>query len=119
LRQVLQRAHHTRLATNDETAREFRAVITQGSNTKTRARLDFVDADSRPVSREIDGSSCDDVESALVLITALAVDPPLSEPRSESAAVESGRNAGVEPKGSPEQPSSKTKVPQGTETVRQ
>jgi hypothetical protein len=43
------------------------------------AKLSFVDADGRPVSRELEGNGCEDVVSALALITALAIDPLLSE----------------------------------------
>ena len=100
LREVLQRARHTRLATGSEPARVFRAVTTQESGV-FRARLDFIDADSRHVSRDLEGNNCAEVTAALELVTALAIDPLLSNPTPPVDNAESPVGKGSEPKSSP------------------
>jgi hypothetical protein len=42
------------------------------------ARLEFFDADSRRVEREIDALDCNEAVSSIALVTALAIDPRLS-----------------------------------------
>lgn len=114
LRQVLRRARLIRLAAGSEPAREFRAVITKEANTY-QARLEFIDPDLHRVSREIEGSTCDEVTSALVLITALAIDPLLSEPTHQSDTREAPAASGPESMSSSVVPGST--IPEGKSNV--
>ena len=92
LQQVLRRARHARLAVGSESAREFRVVITQSAN-ESRARLDFVDVESKHVQRDLEGSNCAEVVAGIALITALAIDPLLADPTQEHAASASSDRA--------------------------
>ena len=116
LRQVRERAHHTRFALDGEPAHEFHADVTQTSG-RYRARLEFVDPDAHRVSRELEGNSCDEVASALALITALAIDPLLSEPTRPSGIPESPIDTAPVSKSLPVVPVGTTAATHSRETV--
>jgi hypothetical protein len=77
------RTERARLAAPDEPARRFAATIgTSGAG--SAGRLEIEGTDGVVTSREVTGSDCVEVASALTLVAALAIDPQASlMPRAE------------------------------------
>ncbi|MEO8905703.1 MAG: hypothetical protein ABI488_24470 [Polyangiaceae bacterium] len=73
-RQIQTRAPRLRPAVADEPALGFYAELVDRSGSAT-GRLTARTADGREVTREVRGTTCDDVVTALALIAALAADP--------------------------------------------
>ncbi|MEP7050063.1 MAG: hypothetical protein ABJB12_06905 [Pseudomonadota bacterium] len=73
-RQIQTRAPRLRPAVADEPALGFYAELVERAGSAT-GRLTARSADGREVTREVRGSTCDDVVTALALIAALAADP--------------------------------------------
>ena len=102
LEQVLGRLSHVRVVEPGEGARHFEVEVESNAD-ESRARLEFVDADSQPVQREISARDCDEAVSGIALVTALAIDPRLSiaAPRRKSEAPKTEAAAGREPEPEP------------------
>ncbi len=90
-RQIQTRAPRLRPAVADEPALGFYAELVERAGSAT-GRLTARSADGREVTREVRGTTCDDVVTALALIAALAADPtqpvetpPSAPPRAPSA----------------------------------
>lgn len=64
-----------RFRASDESPRAFVVELTVGDG--ARGRLTTIDGDAR-ATRELDGDTCEEVVSALALVTALAIDPNAS-----------------------------------------
>jgi len=73
-RQIQTRAPRLRPAVADEPALGFYAELVERAGSAT-GRLTARTADGREVTREVRGTTCDDVVTALALIAALAADP--------------------------------------------
>ena len=73
-RQIQTRAPRLRPAVADEPALGFYAELVDRAGSAT-GRLTARTADGREVTREVRGTTCDDVVTALALIAALAADP--------------------------------------------
>ncbi len=71
--QVRGRLSRARLAGPSELVRTMQVTVEQGTD-RSVARLEFVDADGRPVRREMAGETCAEVVSGIALVTALAMD---------------------------------------------
>lgn len=85
-RQIQTRAPRLRPAVADEPALGFYAELVERAGSAT-GRLTARTADGREVTREVRGTTCDDVVNALALIAALAADPnqTVEAPRSASS----------------------------------
>ncbi|MBI5538258.1 MAG: hypothetical protein HY898_36385 [Deltaproteobacteria bacterium] len=88
--QIQARTNRSRIAGENERARLFSAFLTLEAP-GSRGTLVITDTDGKSLVREIAGSSCEEVASALALIAALAIDPnapmgPLIVPPSTAAA---------------------------------
>jgi hypothetical protein len=86
-RQIQTRAPRLRLAEGAEPALGFYAELDARSGS-AKGTLTARSPDGREVRREVRGSTCDDVVTALALIAALAADPaqPITAPHAASAA---------------------------------
>ncbi len=87
-RQVQTRAPRLRPARADEPALGFYAELSERSGTAI-GHLTARTSDGREVTREVRGTTCDDVATALALIAALAADPnqPVDVPEAPPVAV--------------------------------
>lgn len=72
--EVMARTERARRATSAEASRAFDAAVIRESAT-IRGLLTITNLDGSQSKREITGDRCDEVVSALALITALAIDP--------------------------------------------
>lgn len=72
---VRERTTHLELAGPTDLARSFSVTLRVEAG-GTVGRMDFVDTDGVPVSRVVEGQSCDEVTSGLALVTALALEAP-------------------------------------------
>jgi hypothetical protein len=76
---VQARTARARLAAEGELARIFTVEVTS-NDAGSSARLTFTDSRGAPVVRSVQGESCDEVVSAIALVTALAVEAgPMEE----------------------------------------
>lgn len=75
--EVIARTAKARIAAPGEAARSFTVTITRQGR-RVRGRLSIADPRGAGGTREMAGESCEDVASALALVTALAVDPNAS-----------------------------------------
>lgn len=96
LDQVTARTPKARLAAEGERARTFKIVVTQEGQ-RARGRLTIEAPPERPSTREVTGEQCNEVVSALSLITALAVDPRASTGPPESLARASSASSAPPP----------------------
>jgi hypothetical protein len=78
LEQLSKKVPTARIVSDAPLARRFRVVV-DGSGGGGRARLEFDDTEGNPVRREISARDCDEAVSAIAVITAVAIDPRLSE----------------------------------------
>ncbi|HEX6766608.1 MAG TPA: hypothetical protein VF103_14040, partial [Polyangiaceae bacterium] len=86
---VQARTARARLAAEGELARTFTVEVTR-NDVGSAARLTFTDSRGAPVVRAVQGETCDEVVSAIALVTALAVEAgptQESEPAPSSSAV--------------------------------
>jgi hypothetical protein len=82
---VRARTYRARPAVGDEPARAF-AVELRADGSKSRGVLRITGLGGEVTSREVAGDTCEEVVSALTLITALAIDPQASISGSSAAA---------------------------------
>jgi hypothetical protein len=106
---VQARTGRARLGEPGELARLFVVEVevdAQGAG----ARLSFTDSRGASVVRAVRGETCDEVVSAIALVTALAIEAGPSEPGASAPPKESSPNAATAPKleASPKPPSSRT-----------
>jgi hypothetical protein len=94
---VQARTGRARLGEPGELARQF-AVDVQVDAEGAGARLSFTDSRGAAVVRAVRGETCDEVVSAIALVTALAIEAGPSEPGASAQQAETSPNAATAPK---------------------
>ena len=108
LREVSERTSKLRLAAPDEPGRRF-AVSISGSAAQASGELLIVGVDGTSTRRGVGRGSCDEVVSALALITALAIDPDAAS--NETSTTNAGANAAPNAPSSAEAPAAAAPPP--------
>ncbi|HEX6275077.1 MAG TPA: hypothetical protein VFZ53_18680, partial [Polyangiaceae bacterium] len=107
---VLGRVPSARRATPNERARRFDVTVVSEEG-RHRASLEFLDAEERPVERELEAESCAEVVAGIAVVTAVAIDPRLADverPAPEPEPVPAAKAAkAAEPSPVPSEPAAK------------
>jgi hypothetical protein len=102
---VLGRIPRARRAAPGEAARRFDVTVVIETG-KSRAALEFVDAEGRRVQRDLEADDCAEVVAGIAVVTALAIDPRLAE--LDRAAPESSKPPPARERAPREEPPSET-----------